>query len=264
MIMYLSPLLIDVGTDPDRPRPGRLWLRNLYRVHQRLCMAFPDADRREQDPDFLAPFRPEDFPLLGPDKTVKGLGKHVHIPRADKSGFLFRVDPQPGANPVILVQSVARPDWKYAFHNAGYLLAAAPEVREINPQFTVAQRLRFRLKANTVRRATEGSRDSAGQPLDPKWVGKRVPVQQDRAEEWVTRRGKTGGFRLIAVSSTVAGYTYFSKTGERGARQRLFSVLFDGVLEVTDPAAFITTLHTGIGAAKAFGFGLLSVTPLRE
>ncbi len=39
--MYLSSLLIDVGDNPDRPRPGRLWLRNLYHVHQRLCMAFP-------------------------------------------------------------------------------------------------------------------------------------------------------------------------------------------------------------------------------
>ena len=41
--VYLSRLMIDIGNDPTRERPGRLWLRNLYHVHQRLCMAFPSA-----------------------------------------------------------------------------------------------------------------------------------------------------------------------------------------------------------------------------
>ena len=50
--MYLSCLLIDVGDDPDRPRPGRTWLRNIYHVHQRLCMAFPSRERMEADPPF--------------------------------------------------------------------------------------------------------------------------------------------------------------------------------------------------------------------
>ena len=59
--MYLSCLLINVGDNPDHPRPGRLWLRNLYHVHQRLCMAFPSASRKADDPDFLRPFKPEDF-----------------------------------------------------------------------------------------------------------------------------------------------------------------------------------------------------------
>ena len=59
--MFLSCLFIDVGANPDRPRPGRMWLRNLYHVHQRLCMAFPSAPRISEDPGFLKPFKPEDF-----------------------------------------------------------------------------------------------------------------------------------------------------------------------------------------------------------
>ena len=84
--MYISCLLIDVGDNPDRPRPGRLWLRNLYHVHQRLCMAFPSSSRKCGDPEFLAPFAPEDFG-----------NQHVHVKREAASGFLFRIDPQPGA-----------------------------------------------------------------------------------------------------------------------------------------------------------------------
>ena len=90
--MYLSCLLVDVGVNPDRPRPGRLWLRNLYHVHQRLCMAFPSSAQKAEDPLFLKPFDPQGF-------------QHVHGPRNSEQAFLFRIDPQPGGSPVILVQS---------------------------------------------------------------------------------------------------------------------------------------------------------------
>ena len=89
-MMYLSALLVDVGTDPDRPRPGRLWLRNLYRVHQRLCMAFPSAARKPDDPHFLKPFKPQDFGTSKP--------KQVHVARRTDAGFLFRIDPQAAAS----------------------------------------------------------------------------------------------------------------------------------------------------------------------
>ena len=87
-MMYLSMLLIDAGTAPDRPRPGRLWLWNLYRVHQRLCMALPSAVRKSDDPDFLRPFKPEDFGTSEP--------KQVHVARRTDAGFLFRIDPHLG------------------------------------------------------------------------------------------------------------------------------------------------------------------------
>ncbi len=78
--MYLSCLLVDVGENPDRPRPGRLWLRNLYHVHQRLCMAFPSGGKGPDDPHFLKPFRLEDF------------AGQVHVQRTGDAGFLFMVE----------------------------------------------------------------------------------------------------------------------------------------------------------------------------
>ena len=38
-----------------------------------------------------------------------------------------------------------------------------------------------------------------------------------------------------------------------------FAVKFEGELVVTDPTRFAETLKNGIGSAKGFGFGLLSV-----
>lgn len=289
-MMFLSLLHINIGNGPDRERPGRRWLRNLYRVHQRLCMGFPSASRKSADPDFLRPFSPQDF---GP--------KPVHVARGTGTGFLFRIDPQAGGRVVILVQSAPEPDWDYAFHNARYLLAAPPQVKPFNPAFEPGDRLCFRLFANPVRRVSRNSLDAEGKPLDKKWIGKRVPVPAGQLEKWLDRHAMAGGFTVAKDSCTIRpGYIYFNKdgSGQRGAvekpvdgiasvakqnclrkypqdngddtsgqaagakppqRARLWSVRFDGVLTVTDSALFQEAIVRGIGPGKAFGFGLLSV-----
>ncbi len=241
--MYRSCLLIDTGDNPDRHRPGRLWLRNRYHVHQRLCMAFPSATRRSGDEHFLQPFKAADFAL-----------GHVHVRRAVDAGFLYRVMPVSHSRAVIIVQSAAKPDWEYAFHNAQYLLAAAPEVKEIDPQFSAGQWLRFSLVANPTRKI-----DTKSAPDGSRRNGQRVPVRPEQLLEWLAGKAHAAGFALQAESTTFQlGYIYMNKDG-RG--QRLRSVVFDGLLRVTDPLAFRRALIAGIGSGKAFGFGLLSVVP---
>jgi len=273
--MYLSCLLIDTGNNADRVRPGRLWLRNRYRVHQRLCMGFPSRKRTEADPEFLNPYTPEDFPEqrhLADKSAKKGevapeVLRQVHEQRTKNSGFLFRIDTLSSNRAVILVQSAVRPDWGYAFHNADFLLAAPPQVRVFDPRFEKGQRLRFRLFANPVRRISRNSLGADGKPVDRKWHGKRVPVPANRLFDWLSRRGETGGFAVDeGVCLVQPGYKYFDKklaggnTGEGVAqRARLWSVRFDGILTVEKPDCFHKTIASGIGPAKAFGFGLLSV-----
>jgi CRISPR system Cascade subunit CasE len=273
--MFLSCLLIDTGTNPDRPRPGRMWLRNLYRVHQRLCMAFPSEQRKTVDAHFLKPFNPQDF---GENQ--------VHVKRADESGFLFRIDPGPAGRAIILVQSALPPDWDYAFHNAGYLLAAASEMKEFEPGFPVGQRLRFRLLANptkkigTIRQkerqryTREELRQIEGRN------GRRVPVpsaeelgawrqknpNEDertfislRLVDWLERKAGPAGFSL--ENATVQPGYIFANKGENQGGQRLRSARYDGILAIADRDKFRNTLVRGIGSGKAFGFGLLSVAP---
>ena len=248
--MFLSCLLIDTGINPDRPRPGRMWLRNLYHVHQRLCMAFPSASRKSHDADFLKPFDPADF----------GNGQ-VHGARRADSGFLFRIDPGPAGRSVILVQSAVNPDWDYAFQNAGFLLAAPAEVKVYEPGFAAGQKLRFRLAANPTRRLSQHSRERDGKPVGEKWIGKRVPVPADSLFEWLARRAESAGFSVNKDSTTLQpGYIYVNKTRDGGG-QRLRSVRYEGILEIADAVNFRNALLHGIGPGKAFGFGLLSVAP---
>ncbi len=278
--MYLSCLLIDVGSNPDRPRPGRLWLRNLYRVHQRLCMAFPSPVRKKCDPDFLAPYAPDDFPeqrhLADKNKAEvePDVLKQVHSKRSPDSGFLFRIDSQtrceahrdrdnPGARVVILVQSALEPYWEYAFHNASYLLAAPAQTKQFDPCFMVGQRLRFRLVANPIRRLSKHSLGADGQPIQ-KGIGKRVPVPANQLFDWLTRRAEPAGFSVASDSVTIQpGYIYMNKT-RNNVGIRLRSVRYDGVLNVTDPKRLREAMIEGIGPGKAFGFGLLSVAPCHK
>ena len=255
--MYMSCLLIDVGENPDRPRPGRLWLHNLYHVHQRLCMAFPSASRKCDDVEFLKPFEPEDF----------GNGQ-VHVTRAEDAGFLFRIEPQFAGRAMILVQSPIKPDWDYAFHNAGYLLAAPSQVKPFDPSFKVGQRLRFRLLANPTRRLSKHSLGANGQPIK-KWANKegkgmRVPVPEDRLIDWLTRRAEKAAFSVEKESASIlSSYVYVNKAREENG-VRLRSVRYDGTLTVSDPTRFQNAMLQGIGPGKAFGFGLLSVIPCRS
>jgi len=296
-MMYLSHLLINVGSDPDRPRPGRLWLRNVYRVHQRLAMAFPSASRLEADGDFLQPYAPEDFPEQRhiadqkPGEIDPDALRHVHTPRGADNGFLFRIDPLPSGRAVILVQSALKPNWVYAFGlrpglvdprtnrpigNAGHLLADFPsEPRHVHLTLEPGSRFRFRLVANPVRKVSRNSLDAQGRPVSEKWIGRHVPVPGDaeHLREWLERRAEPRwsaarnsedkqqppGFRLIDLSSIQTSYVYFNKNHDGATGQRLRSARYEGVLEVTDCGHFRQTLARGVGPGKAYGFGLLSL-----
>ncbi|MCG3173122.1 MAG: CRISPR-associated endoribonuclease Cse3 [Myxococcota bacterium] len=269
--MYLSRLLINAGDNPDQPRPGRSWLRNRYRVHQRLCMAFPSGTQKTRDPDFLQPFKPDEF---GQDQVYIKCSSdqdQVHKKRSSDSNFLFRIDPLSNGRVMIIVQSAVEPDWGYAFHNADYLLAAPPGVKQFDPRFSKDQRLRFRLAANPTKRLSEKSPDLKKQES----IGKRVPVPACQLVDWLARRGESVGFSINSATAS-SSYVHVDKNKPSNANDnadenqkgkgpkgiRLFSVQFDGILQVTDPDAFREALVQGIGPGKAFGFGLLSVAPL--
>jgi len=241
--MYHSHLLINVGDNPDRPDWNicRRWLRNPYRVHQRLCMGFPSAGRREADPAFLQPFQPGDF-----DGAPGG---DVHQPRGPAGGFLFRIDL--GHPPVVVVQSARRPDWEYAFANASFLLAGPPHVREYVPVLQSGRRLRFRLRANpTVKRAVQ--RDGQAKPA------RHALLDEADQRAWLMRKAQGAGFTPLDFA--VTGVRRVTCSSPKG-KQTHVAVDFEGLLEVTDPAAFQAALAGGIGPAKGFGFGLLSIAP---
>ena len=136
------------------------------------------------------------------------------------------------------------------------------DTKKYTPRVKEGMRLEFSLRANaTVCR--DGKRhdivkDVRIQKL--KQGNEYLPSALDTANEigpqWLARQGEQKGFALI--HSVVTGMRQHKTKN----KIKFTTLDFNGVLSVTDPQEFVTTLYTGIGRAKAFGAGLLLVKPL--
>jgi len=179
---------------------------------------------------------------------------------------LFRLDGAAAGHPMLLVQSQDEPDWSGL--SAGFLLPPDPfdplpnpAVKRVDLSFSAGQWLRFRLRANpTVKKRPEQ------RPPDGKGQGKRVAIIREEAQlAWLGRKAEAGGFRFRPGDARVAepgrefGLTKRDPRADRRHRLELHIVQFDGLLQVTDPERFAETLRRGIGSAKGFGCGLLSL-----
>ncbi len=164
--------------------------------------------------------------------------------RDRKRDFLFRVDHLRTSVRawVVSEEPLADPGW------GTWRTAAIPEA------FLERERYRFQLKVNpTIKRVVDwnGERRSNGV---------RVGIySEDQLLLWAERKSRQHGFRLEhCVPSPPVGQP-FRRNGVRGKHS---SVDFAGVLAVTDRKRFKQAFRTGIGPAKAFGFGLLVLEPL--
>ena len=183
--------------------------------------------------------------LAGPYEMHRTLSRAFADDYEDERA-LFRVDLDRRTGvPTVLVQSRTEPDWS-ALPADGYLLEPAAS-KPIDPAFSAGQLLSFRLRANPVRR-DKASGDRQGL------------LQEDQQRGWLDRKGETGGFRVVRCHVIPEGP--LSIRQRRGGTEHdvsLLSVRFEGLLQVTDPRALRRTLEQGIGPAKGFGFGLLSL-----
>lgn len=187
----------------------------------------------------------------------------------DAFGVLYRLEQDSRGRPRLLVQSSQPPEWSELAKVEGYLDPHAPgenpvvkEVAHLYAAVKRGQTLRFRLRANPTKRV--------GKSGEPDWVGKRVDLRREEDQlAWLARKGELGGFALLSVQPdsavpNVRAVPEDKVTGNRrrdGKAMTFGSVLFEGLLRVTEPDRFQVTLQEGIGSGKAYGFGLLSIAP---
>ena len=219
--MYLSKLTLN----PEHAQ-ARTDLASSYQLHRTLARAFGDA--------------PE--------------GEH----RATH-GILFRVDDAGRGGVPVLVQSTTEPDW-HQLDSSYALQIDGPKA--VLLELAEGQRLRFRLVANPVRRVNvEGKKHARREALVH-------PRAKDGIEtgylDWLDRQLARHGATLGDVADAPFRLDRKRKAG-RGmiAKGQIphFGVRFDGTLTVDDPDALANAVRAGVGPAKAFGFGLLSLAP---
>jgi CRISPR system Cascade subunit CasE len=124
------------------------------------------------------------------------------------------------------------------------------QTREIKHAFLSRRRYRFQLRANPTKRDNS--------------TRKRLPLRlPEEQQAWLMRKGVRAGFTVDPEELRIIpeGRERF-RIEKQGCSGIHHAVEFEGVLSVTNPAAFQAAFARGIGSAKAFGFGLLALVPL--
>lgn len=206
------------------------------------------------------------------------------------AGLLFRPETDRRTGTVrILAQSTSLPDWRALPDRYVLPSSGCPDgwstrtIPETVWNTEAGARRRFRLRANVT----------------AKVFGDRVPLRTEAAQlAWLLSHATASGFRVslpppgdappvghrealrardlngvaaveglppvrIDRDSPVTGLRHREAdgVGSRPGRARLSfeGLVFEGILEVADPQRFASAVRQGIGPAKAYGYGLLSV-----
>lgn len=174
---------------------------------------------------------------------------------------LWRVD-WLGGICYLLVLSPNKPDFSRLFEQCGYP-GSEPrwETRDYEPllsRLKQGQVWQFRLKANPTR--------SGSKEWDESGRGKVFShVTEEQQKQWLLRRSETCGFALKPEDFQVVGTKWheFLKSNSSEGKVTLRTVVFEGVLTVRHLEHFKHALVSGIGRAKAYGCGLLTIAHYR-
>jgi CRISPR system Cascade subunit CasE len=163
--------------------------------------------------------------------------------------LLFRIEDAPEGAPEgtqILVQSHVEPNWPFAFGDFD-VLRCPPEHKSFDPQLQPGRLYRFRLFANpTVKRN-----------------GNRLGLFKEQDQRaWLTRKMEAAGAKLVGCVAASRGLQRSDRNPAKDENVAThFAVLFEGVLQAQDPEQLKKTVEHGVGSAKGYGFGLLSLAP---
>ena len=173
--------------------------------------------------------------------------KRNFLTRLDNTGHGFRFLIQSGTPTARPTQCPAD-----AFHT-----------KEIPESFFQHPGYRFSLLANpTIKKVV---RDEAG---NRKKNGQRIAIsQREDLLTWISQKAAQHGFtvNLETLQTIPRPRQLFTKrSGKDTARHHgtHTATEFTGTLKVTDPTLFQKSVRTGIGSAKAFGFGMLCLSPV--
>lgn len=189
------------------------------------------------------------------------------VRKNDEGRILWRLDALTNDKGVWLyVVSPEKPDFTYIVEQAGWPMHEEWETKNYAPlleRIAKGQQWHFRLRANPARKASE---DKGRRHRAEGIVGKiQGHVTVDQQMQWLIDRSASHGFKILdneAGQSDVVVKERHKEQFKRGdATVTLVTAVFEGHLEVTDADLFRETLCQGIGRAKGFGCGLLTVAP---
>lgn len=176
---------------------------------------------------------------------------------ADDDRVLWRID-RVGPSTYVLVQSRRKPDFHHMVEQFGRPDSCSSwdtiEYDDFLKKINNGDVMRFRLRANPVHSVSSLSQGSRGK------VVAHVTVQQQKT--WLEEKAPKLGFE-ITDSEEGPMFDIVSRDCLRFKRGNgtviLNTATYEGILTVTDADLFRSSIENGIGRAKAYGCGLMTV-----
>lgn len=180
----------------------------------------------------------------------------------------------------LLVLTPRQPDWSHLVEQAGWETPeGAPLIRDLQPLLDLVvggREFGFRVRANPVAstKAPQSPPESYSRVMadgGPR-RGMRVSLRSvSRQLDWFMARSNpdnarwgfvVDGGEVPSVAVAAREHRSFIKAREARRRVTLDRVTFEGRLRVTDPVRLREVLVDGLGGAKAYGCGLLTLAPV--
>lgn len=178
---------------------------------------------------------------------------------------LWRID-RVGAATYILLQSNQKPDFTHIIDQMGWPSSEQQwETIDYEPflnKLQTGQSWRFRLKANPVRRVPCSQ--------DKEFAGKLAHhVTTDQQKKWLIDRSLKCGFSIPKTEDYGTPILDILQNdikhfNRNGSTVTISMVTFEGILIIEDLETFRKTIRSGIGKAKAYGCGMITLAREHE
>ncbi len=196
------------------------------------------------------------------------------VPTGAGARVLWRVDRGAASNMLLYIVSPDRPDLTHIVEQAGWPVTGAWDTFAYKPfldRITAGDTWAFRLTANPV----HSIRLTDGEPTK-----RTAHVTARHQLGWLFQQQERGGFAVLEKPSDAVrlvpedGYEVvvrdrrdqtFGKNDAATARThqvKLVTATFDGRLRVTDAEKIRGILTGGLGKARAYGCGLMTLAPV--
>lgn len=173
---------------------------------------------------------------------------------------LWRLDTPAPATVHLYIVSPGRPDLTHLIEQAGWPTTETWVTRDYNGllhSLSPGQQWAFRLTANPTH--------SGRKNPDAKDTQRFGYLREEEQTQWLISRADRNGFTLAIQRDgrpNIRLHRRQTQTFKRGmGNVTLTTVTYDGILQITDANAFRRALTSGIGHAKAYGCGLLTLAP---
>lgn len=180
-------------------------------------------------------------------------------PKSARSRKLWRID-NINDKCYLLILSESKPDFKKLEKYGIQHSACTKNYDEFLNSLKEGMRAKFRIKLNTVK--------SYSKSEVYKKRGRVAPVSLDGLNSFFIERTEKNGFfvkddEFRIIRREEERFEHYAEDKSEETNINLVSATYEGVLTITDLEKFKQTLTKGIGRKKAYGFGFLTIIPIK-